>query len=98
MSKISKIILGLLIFFIIIPLGFTIYTLFSAPDGIEWVLAIIYIYSLFTIPYYIMMFIISRLCDNKVKNKIKLKNILMSIFIIIPFIMFIIIYIFKNFI
>lgn len=87
-SIVTWISLIVLVFYIIMLIASTIYGMYGGVNGFEWILAILYVSSIVIIPYYIIVFIISLICDRKVKKRIILKNIIIIILILIPIILY----------
>ena len=86
-SKMSKICLSSLILCVILFVGLVLFCFigshFSSSD-FSWLLAIVLVYSIILVPYYIGVFIASILCDNIIKKSYLIKNIILSIMLIGP--------------
>lgn len=88
-SIMSWISLVFIVLIILLVIGSTIFGIYGGVDGFEWILVILYVSSMVIIPYYIIIFIISLICDRKVKNKIIIKNIILSLLLILPIVFYI---------
>ena len=86
-SKMSKICLSSLILCIILCALLVLFCFigshFSSSD-FSWLLAIILVYGVILVPYYIGVFIASIICDNLLKKDYLIKNIILSIMLIGP--------------
>jgi ABC-type polysaccharide transport system permease subunit len=86
-SKMSKICFSSLILCILIIIGLVLFCLigshFSSSDY-SWLLAIVLVYSVIYVPYYIAIFIISVICDQKIKTDSGLKNAILTLLLLGP--------------
>ncbi len=87
-SAITIISLIVLILTIVVSVGLIVYSIIEANsdsnDVYAWLIMIVITAAVLIIPYYLIIFITSIICDHKVKNKKLIKNIILAFFLLLP--------------
>lgn len=88
-SGVTIISLIILILIIVASIGLIVYAMIEANvsgnDAYGWLIFIVLMVAFLVIPYYLVIFRASVICDRKIKNKKLIKNIILVFFLLLPF-------------